>query len=138
MLSLSRFLTSASTRPLMLTPRKTSTTMPVQGDLFGNSGKDNTQGMLYLSRMDPSRDPKKTRLETSEEMKRKSLAQLGVKDGEDIVAEEEVRRLSDPPAPSLCQRMIVSMWSRRLITILSDGMPITCHRCVEHRQRCLW
>lgn len=46
--------------------------------------------MLYLSRMDPSRDPKKTRLETSEELKRRSLAQLGVKEGEDVVAMEEV------------------------------------------------
>lgn len=49
--------------------------------------------MLYLSRMDPSRDPKKTRLETSEEMKRRSLAQLGVKEGDDVVAEEEVRNI---------------------------------------------
>lgn len=47
--------------------------------------------MLYLSRMDPSRDPKKTRSETYEESKRFSLAQQGVKEGEDIVAEEEVR-----------------------------------------------
>lgn len=62
----------------------------LQGDLFGNSGKDNTQGMLYLSRMDPSRDPKKTRLDTAEEQKRRSLAQLGVKEGEDSVAEHEV------------------------------------------------
>lgn len=61
-----------------------------QGDLFGNSGKDNTQGMLYLSRMDPSRDPKKTRLDTAEEQKRRSLAQMGVKEGEDSVAEQEV------------------------------------------------
>lgn len=58
--------------------------------MFGNSGKDNTQGMLYLSRMDPSRDPKKTRADTSEEQKRRSLAQLGVKEGEDVVAEKEV------------------------------------------------
>lgn len=58
--------------------------------MFGNSGKDNTQGMLYLSRMDPSRDPKKTRLDTAEEQKRRSLAQLGVKEGEDSVAEHEV------------------------------------------------
>lgn len=61
-----------------------------QGDLFGNSGKDNTQGMLYLSRMDPTRDPKNTRLDTAEEQKRRSLAQLGVKEGEDSVAEQEV------------------------------------------------
>lgn len=46
--------------------------------------------MLYLSRMDPSRDPKKTRLDTAEEQKRRSLAQLGVKEGEDSVAEHEV------------------------------------------------
>lgn len=46
--------------------------------------------MLYLSRMDPSRDPKKTRLETSE-LKRRSLAHLGVKEEGDDVAEEEVR-----------------------------------------------
>lgn len=46
--------------------------------------------MLYLSRMDPSRDPKKTRAETSDEMRRRSLAQFGTKEGEDIVAEEEV------------------------------------------------
>eukprot|EP00752_Nemacystus_decipiens_P010361 g9231.t1 len=65
---------------------------PYQGDLFGNSGKDNTQGMLYLSRMDPSRDPKKTRLDTAEEQKRRSLAQLGVKEGEDSVAEQEAHR----------------------------------------------
>lgn len=61
-----------------------------QGDLFGNSGKDNTQGLLYLSRMDPSRDPKKTRFDTLEEQKRRSLAQLAVKEGEDVVAEKEV------------------------------------------------
>lgn len=63
---------------------------PTQGDLFGNSGKDNTQGMLYLSRMDPSRDPKNTRLEMSEELKRRSLTQLGVKEGDGVVAEKEV------------------------------------------------
>ena len=62
----------------------------LQGDLFGNSGKDNTQGMLYLSRMDPSRDPKKARLDTTEEQKRRSLAQLGIKEGEDSTAEHEV------------------------------------------------
>ena len=62
-----------------------------QGDLFGNSGKDNTQGMLYLSRMDPSRDPKNTRSDAAEELKRRSLAQLGVKEGEDVVAEKEVK-----------------------------------------------
>lgn len=46
--------------------------------------------MLYLSRMDPSRDPKKTRLDTADEQKRRSLAQLGVKEGDDTVAEQEV------------------------------------------------
>lgn len=47
--------------------------------------------MLYLSRMDPGRDPKKTRLEKSEELKRRSLAQLGTKEEEDVVVREEVR-----------------------------------------------
>ncbi|CAM9234741.1 unnamed protein product [Ectocarpus sp. 4 AP-2014] len=65
---------------------------PYQGDLFGNSGKDNTQGMLYLSRMDPSRDPKKTRVDTAEEQSRRSLAQYGAKEGEDSVAEQEAHR----------------------------------------------
>lgn len=64
-----------------------------QGDLFGNSGKDNTQGMLYLSRMDPSRDPKKTRVDTAEEQRHRSLAQFGAKEGEDFVAEQEVGRV---------------------------------------------
>ncbi|CAN0261551.1 unnamed protein product, partial [Ectocarpus fasciculatus] len=66
---------------------------PYQGDLFGNSGKDNTQGMLYLSRMDPSRDPKKTRVDTAEEQRHRSLAQFGAKEGEDFVAEQEVGRV---------------------------------------------
>ncbi|CBN77747.1 conserved unknown protein [Ectocarpus siliculosus] len=65
---------------------------PYQGDLFGNSGKDNTQGMLYLSRMDPSRDPKKTRVDTAEEQRHRSLAQYGAKEGEDFVAEQEAHR----------------------------------------------
>lgn len=46
--------------------------------------------MLYLSRMDPSRDPKKACVDTAEEQKRRSLAHLGVKEGEDSVAEYEV------------------------------------------------
>ncbi|CAM9379489.1 unnamed protein product [Scytosiphon promiscuus] len=48
--------------------------------------------MLYLSRMDPSRDPKKTRLDTADEQRRRSLAQLGVKEGDDSVAEQEAHR----------------------------------------------
>lgn len=52
--------------------------------------------MLYLSRMDPSRDPKKTKAEASEEVKRRSIAQLGATDGADVATEEQVRR---PPPP---------------------------------------
>lgn len=60
--------------------------------------------MLYLSRMDPSRDPKKTRLDTAEEQKRRSLAQLGVKEGDDSVAEQEVG--------GMCRALI---WPRRVL-----------------------
>ncbi|CAM9371670.1 unnamed protein product [Discosporangium mesarthrocarpum] len=65
---------------------------PYRGDLFGNSGTDNTDGMLYLSRLDPSRDPKKATESISEEMKRRSLAMLGGNEGVPVQAEEEAHR----------------------------------------------
>ena len=100
----------------------------MQGDLFGNSGKDNTQGMLDLSRMDPTRDPKNTRSDASEELKRRSLAQLEVKEGEDDVAEKEVRHRSsrriDVPSKFYSRSRKRNQWPARSASIDCDVSPL--------------
>lgn len=59
-----------------------------QGDLFSNSGKDNTGGLLYLSRMDSTRYPRKKRQGLGYKTR---CDELGVSDREDTLAKKEVR-----------------------------------------------
>ena len=76
-----------------------------QGDLFGNSGKDNTEGLLYLSRLDPNIDPKKIHLKDSKEIQRSFINLLGLKGAEDVVAKGEVNATHGLCYPRGCHEL---------------------------------